>query len=88
MTVTNTRQPAGQADLIDQLGGPTFVARVIAAAHEQTLKKNTVSTWKHRGIPHRYRHTIAQLAARNDVALPDGFIGRPLPANLDELQGA
>ncbi len=35
---------------------------------------STVSNWKERGIPWRWRPTIAQAARRKKVALPDDFL--------------
>lgn len=55
------------ADLIDALGGPTTVGRLTGQ------KQNTVSNWKGRGVPWRWRAKLAAEARKNGVDVPEDF---------------
>lgn len=54
--------------IIDKLGGTKAVAT------ELTQNDSTISMWRQRGVPWRWRQSIAAMAARKDVALPEGFL--------------
>lgn len=57
-----------QPDFIEQLGGTGAVAT------ELRQNDSTVSMWRVRGIPWRWRPTIAELAKRRGVDVPSGFL--------------
>ena len=59
-----------QPNLIDQLGG----TRSVADALQQ--KQSTVSMWKARAVPWRWRAAVQQLAEEKGVAVPADFSGR------------
>jgi len=54
--------------LIDDLGGTGKLAS------ELNENASTVSMWKQRGIPWRWRPTIAQMAKDRGVEVPDDFL--------------
>lgn len=54
--------------LIDRLGG----TRAVADALGQNL--STVSMWRVRGVPWRFRPAVANLAKRQKVPLPKAFL--------------
>ena len=54
--------------LIDDLGGTGSVAT------ELGQKDSTVSMWKTRGIPWRWRPTVAALAKRKGIEIPSDFL--------------
>ena len=54
--------------IIDGLGGTG------AVADRLRLSQNTVSNWKRRGIPWRYRPAIAAMASAASIDLPAGFL--------------
>lgn len=54
--------------LIDRLGG----TRAVADALGQNL--STVSMWRQRGVPWRFRPAVANLAKRQKVPLPKAFL--------------
>lgn len=63
--------------LIDALGGPTKVARDIELElelDEGKFSSQTVSNWKRRGVPPDIRQTVANIALRKGVAVPEGFL--------------
>jgi hypothetical protein len=55
--------------LIDQLGGSGRVAELLRIEHPET-----VMNWKRRGIPWRWRPSIAHLAVDAGIDLPSGFL--------------
>ncbi len=57
-----------QTNLIDQLGGYR------AVASELGQNETTVSNWRARGVPWRWRPVVAQLAKRKKVVLPADFL--------------
>ena len=56
------------ADFIEQLGDTGAVATALGQ------KDSAVSMWKRRGVPWRWRTTLADVAAAKGVAVPDGFL--------------
>ena len=60
--------------LIDHLGGTTKVARAGAARTGKTLRPQSVTQWRKRGIADDWRPTIAQMAAEQGIAVPEGFL--------------
>lgn len=54
--------------IIDRLGGSKAVAE---ALHQ---KQNTISMWRIRGVPWRFRPALAALARRQGVSLPRNFL--------------
>jgi hypothetical protein len=62
--------PAEQAShLIDCLGGCGKVAKALSRSPA------TVSNWKQRGVPWKYRNTMAVMALAQGVSVPQGFLG-------------
>ena len=55
-------------ELIDALGGTSAVARSTGQSG------NTVSNWKERGVPWKWRPLLAQLAERQNVPVPEDFL--------------
>jgi hypothetical protein len=55
--------------LIDQLGGSGRVAELLRIEHSET-----VMNWRRRGIPWRWRPSIAHLAVDAGIDLPSGFL--------------
>lgn len=68
-----------QAELIDNLGGPSIVAECLTKQLRlaPALRPQTVSQWKRRGIPYRYRAALAIEAREGGVCVPVGFLGEP-----------
>lgn len=66
------------AELIDELGGVTKVARALGIA-----RLAVVGNWRARGVPWKYRQAIATLAAASHVDLPRDFLP-PAPVNPPE----
>lgn len=56
------------AEFIDAMGGATKVARLLGQ------ERITVQSWKRRGIAWQFRPTLAELAKREHVALPEQFL--------------
>jgi hypothetical protein len=56
-------------DLIDSLGGPTELARLLGIK-----SRMVVWNWKERGIPWRYRNKVAKIAKSARVRLPEDFL--------------
>jgi hypothetical protein len=54
--------------LIDSLGGTGALATVL------NENPSTISMWKQRGIPWKWRPTIAQMARERDLDVPDDFL--------------
>lgn len=75
------RPSAAQIKLIDDLGGPTAVARLIneRLALEAPLRPQAASMWKRRGIPYRYRAALAIEAQARKLRVPHGFLGEAAP---------
>ncbi len=55
-------------ELIDALGGVTAVANALK------VQTNVVGNWRQREVPWRWRHTVAKLAKRKNIDLPDEFL--------------
>lgn len=79
--------------LIDSLGGPTAVAEAVSRrlGIAPPLTPQSVSMWKVRGIPWRYRAMLAIMAREDEVSCPPGFLGEPTPqqkpaAGADDLE--
>lgn len=63
--------------LIDALGGTPVVADLIRktqARGEKPISDEAISNMKRRGVAWRYRHLLAQEAARKGVSLPKNFL--------------
>lgn len=75
-------QPSeAQAELIDALGGPTAVAKMVShriGMAESPLRPQAASMWKKRGIPYRYRAPLAIEARERGIAVPPGFLGETI----------
>lgn len=69
-----------QAELIDNLGGPSIVAECLTnrLRLDPPLRPQTVSQWKTRGIPYRWRAALAIEAREGGVCVPVGFLGEPV----------
>ena len=64
-----------QIRLIDELGGPSAVARELVrrmALDEMTPQ--AVSMWKRRGIPFGYRIHLVKWAVEEGISVPKGFV--------------
>jgi hypothetical protein len=68
---------AEQSEFIDRLGGPTKVARMLTRRMKEPVSQQSVSLWRKRGIPHRYRVSMVTEAAENDIPVPANFLGEP-----------
>lgn len=68
-----------QAKLIDALGGPSAVARLVSnhlgRKDDEQMAPQTVCQWKKRGIPFCYRACLAIAARNRDIGVPPGFLG-------------
>lgn len=60
--------------LIDALGGTGFLAKELAQRH------NTISTWRTRKVPWRWRPHLARMAGERGIPIPDGFLS---PASIE-----
>lgn len=69
------------AALIKDLGGTGVVAAKLGQ------NDSTVSNWKKREIPWRFRPAVADLAQGLEVTLPDGFLD-PSAAGADQSDRA
>jgi hypothetical protein len=56
------------AALIEKLGGPSALAKRL------NLKTNLVANWSARGIAWQWRNAVAELAARDGLTVPEGFV--------------
>ena len=56
------------SDFIDELGGTGAVASLTGQA------SHTVSNWRQRDIPWRWRAKLAEVASKSGVTLPSGFL--------------
>jgi len=65
--------PGGHGAFLSALGGQTAVARLLG------LKPSVVSNWPRRGISHRWRHELEQVARVRGIPLPANFFPRPKP---------
>ena len=59
------------AALIEALGGASALGKRLG------VKANVAGNWPKQGIPWKYRHAVAEFAARDGIALPDGFLFIP-----------
>jgi hypothetical protein len=55
--------------LIDRLGGCVKVANMLGA------KPSSVSNWKHRGVPWKYRAAMSRAIVSIGFNVPQGFLG-------------
>ena len=55
-------------EIIDVLGGTTKLAKKL------NVSKTNVSMWRIRGIPWRWRPTIAKMAKARKIKLPKDFL--------------
>jgi hypothetical protein len=53
-------------DILEAIGDEALIAAAITP--------HCVKQWRYRGIPWRYRSTVAKLAAKKRVKLPPNFI--------------
>jgi hypothetical protein len=58
-------------NLIDSLGGNKLLCR------ELGQKQSTISNWRRRGVPWRWRPTVARLAKEKRIQLPNDFFNLP-----------
>lgn len=66
-------QIRSHSELIDALGGPAEVSRLLAASGEK-VGRSAVSLWRRRGIARRLRGRITVIATGRGVPLPPGFL--------------
>lgn len=66
-----------QAQLIVALGGAKKVSELIHDRLGKPLRPQAVSQWRRRGIPYRYRATLAIEARERGIGVPPGFLGEP-----------
>ena len=69
-----------QRQLIDDLGGPTKVAKIIHQRTGYKLFPQAISNWRKRGIPFRYRAPLALEAGERNIGVPIDFLGEQMPA--------
>jgi hypothetical protein len=55
-------------EIIEALGGNKAVAALL------NVRAATVSVWRKRGIPWRYRGAVRDLLRRKRIAVPEGFM--------------
>ena len=72
--------------LIRRIGGPTKVASLVndRLRLPRPLTPQAVSNWLRRGIPFRYRATLALAASELGFGVPAGFMGEA-PAEPDQV---
>lgn len=68
------KQKRAHKALIDGLGGPTAVAKLVKQRLGVGLRSNAVSNWMVRGIPANYRPCLAVAAGEQNVAVPERFL--------------
>ncbi len=71
------------AKLIDQLGGPSEVARIVSkhiGREDDPIVPQAACQWKKRGIPFAYRACLAIKAREKGVSVPPGFLGEQAQA--------
>lgn len=74
------RPSAAQNELIDKLGGPKTVSEIVLDYFGEVIRPQAVSMWKKRGIPYAYRASLAAECKKRRIAVPDGFMGKPVKA--------
>lgn len=72
------------AQLIDDLGGGTAVAKALGELVGQPIDREAVYKWKENGIPWRWRNGLAALARGRGIAIPSDFLG----TDISETKGA
>jgi len=83
MSIKNPLAPepsAEQSAFLDALGGPKAIAtdlnaRLNLVNTEYEMTNQTVSNWKSRGIPYRWRGPLVMMAQEKGVAQPPDFFG-------------
>jgi len=65
--------------LIDDLGGPTEVVKMMHVRTGHKLTPQAVSNWRTRGIPFRYRAPLALEAGARHIGVPFDFLGEQIP---------
>lgn len=64
------------ADLIESLGGPSrLIAKLRAETGMAPSCTQIVSQWATKGVYWHWRYSVAQIAKREGVPLPPGFLG-------------
>ncbi|MCH8136901.1 MAG: hypothetical protein IIB77_13060 [Proteobacteria bacterium] len=74
------RPSVEQRELIDNLGGPTEVGKIIQRRTGHQLTPQAISNWRVRGIPFRYRAPLALEAGERNIGVPIDFLGEQTPA--------
>ncbi len=76
-----------QRKLIDALGGPTAVQKIILVRTGVELKTQAISNWRKRGIPFSRRAPLALEAGEREIGVPLNFLGEgtPPPPKDDEV---
>lgn len=69
-----------QSEFIDRLGGSTKVAAMLSRRMGEKVSQQSVTNWRKRGIPHRFRPSMALEGRDRDIGCPPNFIGEPPPA--------
>ena len=78
--LTDEQKRAHKA-LLEALGGPTAVAKLVKARLDVALRSNAVSNWMVRGIPADYRPCLAVAAGEQNITVPKLFLDHgKLPA--------
>jgi len=71
--------------LIDALGGPTEVSRIVTAHFNihTPMTPQAICNWKRRGIPWAYRACLAMHARDQSIDVPENFMNEGfLPAHV------
>ncbi len=66
--------------LLDLLGGPTAVAKLIEQRLDVQCSRHSVSMWRRRGVPKDYRPCLAARAEEVNIKVPPKFIDHGLGA--------
>lgn len=75
------------ADLIERLGGGTRIAADLAAATGTPVDREAVYKWQERGIPWKWRPSVADLAKEKGLKLGPKFYA-PAPRRPGKRRAA
>lgn len=67
-------QKRAHKTLLEALGGPTAVAKLVKLRLDVAMSSNAVSNWMVRGIPADYRPCLAVAAGEKNIAVPKLFL--------------
>lgn len=73
LRLEDTNVNVEHSKLIDALGGPTKIVRLLEP-HGRKLVPQAVSRWRKTGVPHYLRPTLLQIARAAGLDVPAGFL--------------